>query len=101
MKTAHHDLIVAGAGSGGFGAALAAARLGQRVLLVEKSDWLGGNAARCGVNVWETGVGGTGIPFDLYKRLKKSRTLSASTRSTGTSAGTIRRPVRFFPAANC
>lgn len=71
MKTAHHDLIVAGAGSGGFGAALAAARLGQRVLLVEKSDWLGGNAARCGVNVWETGVGGTGIPFDLYKRLKK------------------------------
>jgi hypothetical protein len=26
MKTAHHDLIVAGAGSGGFGAALAVAR---------------------------------------------------------------------------
>ncbi len=67
----HYDLIVVGAGSGGFGAALAAARLGIKVLLVEKSDWLGGNATRCGVNVWETGVGGTGIPFDLYKRLKK------------------------------
>ena len=42
----HYDLIVVGAGSGGFGAALAAARLGIKVLLVEKSDWLGGNATR-------------------------------------------------------
>ena len=66
------DLIVVGAGSGGFGAALAAARLGARTLLIEKSDSLGGNAARGGVNNWEPGVGGTGIPFDLYKRLKKT-----------------------------
>ena len=66
------DLIVVGAGSGGFGAALAAARLGASVLLIEKSDSLGGNAARGGVNNWEPGVGGTGIPFDLYKRLKKT-----------------------------
>lgn len=71
MSKSHFDLIVVGAGSGGFGAAFAAARLGARVLLVEKSAWLGGNATRCGVNVWETGVGGTGLPFDLYKRLKK------------------------------
>lgn len=66
------DLIVVGAGSGGFGAALAAARLGASVLLIEKSDSLGGNAARGGVNNWEPGVGGTGIPFDLYKRLRKT-----------------------------
>lgn len=71
MSSSHFDLVVIGAGSGGFGAALAAARLGAEVLLVEKSDWLGGNASRCGVNTWEMGVGGTGIPFDLYKRLKK------------------------------
>lgn len=71
MSSSHFDLVVVGAGSGGFGAALAAARLGVNVLLVEKSDWLGGNAARCGVNTWEMGVGGTGIPFDFYKRLKK------------------------------
>jgi hypothetical protein len=71
MPTTHYDLVVIGAGSGGFGAALAAARLGSKVLLIEKSDWLGGNATRCGVNTWEMGVGGTGIPFDLYKRLKK------------------------------
>jgi len=71
MTPRHFDLVVIGAGSGGFGAAFAAARLGVNTLLVEKSDWLGGNATRCGVNTWETGVGGTGIPFDLYKRLKK------------------------------
>ena len=66
-----YDLIVIGAGSGGIGAALAAGRAGLRVLLVEKSDMLGGNATRCGVNCWEPGVGGTGIPFDIYKRLKR------------------------------
>lgn len=67
----HYDLIVVGAGSGGFGAAYAAARLGARVLLVEKADQLGGNAVRGGVNCWEMGAGGTGIPFDLYKCLKR------------------------------
>lgn len=67
----HFDLIVIGAGSGGFAAALAAARLGREVLLVEKGESLGGNAARGGVNCWEPGVGGTGIPFDLYRRLKR------------------------------
>ncbi len=68
---ASYDLVVVGAGSGGFGAALAAARLGARTLLIEKSDSLGGNAGRGGVNNWEPGVGGTGIPFDLYRRLKR------------------------------
>jgi pyruvate/2-oxoglutarate dehydrogenase complex dihydrolipoamide dehydrogenase (E3) component len=52
MPSFHFDLVVVGAGSGGFGAALAAARLGASVLLVEKSDSLGGNAARGGVNNW-------------------------------------------------
>ena len=72
MPSFQFDLVVVGAGSGGFGAALAAARLGASVLLIEKSESLGGNAARGGVNNWEPGVGGTGIPFDLYKRLKKN-----------------------------
>ena len=44
MPSFQFDLVVVGAGSGGFGAALAAARLGASVLLVEKSDSLGGNA---------------------------------------------------------
>jgi len=71
MPTNTYDLVVIGAGSGGIGAALAAARAGLRVLLVEKSDMLGGNATRCGVNCWEPGVGGTGIPFDIYNRMKR------------------------------
>lgn len=71
MPTEEYHLIVVGAGSGGVAAALSATRLGLRVLLVEKSDMLGGNATRCGVNCWEPGVGGTGIPFDIYKRLKR------------------------------
>lgn len=69
--TDEFDVGVIGAGSGGIGAALAAARLGARVLLVEKADSLGGNATRGGVHCWERGAGGTGIPFDLYRRLKQ------------------------------
>ncbi len=64
------DLIVVGAGSGGIGTALAAARMGSNVLLIEKSGVLGGTAVLSGVSVWEMGVGGTGIPFDIYRRLK-------------------------------
>ena len=65
------ELAVIGGGSGGFGAALAAARLGVDVVLVERADCLGGTAVRGGVNCWEPGVGGTGIPFELYLRLMR------------------------------
>ena len=65
------DLAVIGGGSGGFGAALAAARLGIDVVLVEKAECLGGTSVRSGVNCWEMGAGGTGIPFDLYRELKR------------------------------
>ncbi len=66
------DLIVLGAGSGGIGAALAAARLGLRTLLVEEWPAIGGVAVHGGVNVWEPGVGGTGIPHDIYRRLRQT-----------------------------
>ncbi len=65
-----YDVVVVGTGSGGIGAALAAARLGARVLLVESGDRIGGNAAWGGVNCWEPGVGGTGLPFDIYREQK-------------------------------
>lgn len=65
-----YDLAVIGGGSGGIGAALAAARSGLRVLLVEAEAMLGGTSTAAGVSCWEPGVGGTGIPFDLYRRLK-------------------------------
>lgn len=67
----HYDLVVTGAGSGGIGAALAAARAGLEVLLLEKADRIGGTAVRGGVSIWEMGVGGTGIPFDIYRRLRQ------------------------------
>lgn len=71
MSAQHFEIAVVGAGSGGLGAALAAARLGRRVVLIEQGPTLGGNAAHGGVNCWEPGVGGTGFPFDIYKRLKR------------------------------
>ena len=46
----HYDLIVAGGGFAGVAAALAAARGGLRVLLIEKGNSLGGAAAACLVN---------------------------------------------------
>ncbi|MCX7005823.1 MAG: FAD-dependent oxidoreductase, partial [Kiritimatiellaeota bacterium] len=36
-----------------------------------RADCLGGNAVRGGVNIWEPVVGGSGIPFELYLRLKQ------------------------------
>lgn len=65
------DVAIIGGGSGGIGAALAASRKGVKVLLAEMSACIGGNAAVSGVSVWEMGVGGTGIPFEIYKRMKK------------------------------
>jgi len=64
------DVLVAGGGSAGFGAALAAARGGLSVLVVEAHDWLGGTSTVAGVSAWESGCGGTGFPFELYHRLK-------------------------------
>jgi len=66
----HYNAIVVGAGSGGIGAALAAARAGLDVLLVEAAPTIGGTAVRAGVSIWEMGVGGTGLPFEIYRHLR-------------------------------
>ena len=42
MKTVEADVVVVGATPGGFGAAIAAARLGRKVVLVEYEDHIGG-----------------------------------------------------------
>jgi len=65
------DVCIIGGGSGGIGAAIAAARTGVDVVLIEKAAILGGNTTVAGVCCWECGVGGTGIPFDIYRRLKQ------------------------------
>lgn len=63
------DVAVVGGGSAGFGAAWSAAHLGSTVVLVEKESMLGGTSTLGGVNNWEPGMGGTGVPYRVYQRL--------------------------------
>jgi len=66
------DIAIVGAGSGGIGAALAAARMAARVLLIERAPTIGGTAVRAGVSTWEPVAGATGIPFEVYLRLREA-----------------------------
>ena len=43
----HVDIVVAGGGPAGVGAAVSAARQGKTVLLLEKRAYLGGNITAC------------------------------------------------------
>ncbi|HRL12193.1 MAG TPA: FAD-dependent oxidoreductase, partial [Aggregatilineales bacterium] len=43
------DVIIIGGGLGGVAAAIGACRMGQRVILTEESDWLGGQLTAQGV----------------------------------------------------
>ena len=74
------DLIVVGAGSGGFGAACAAARLGSKVLLVEAGEGVGGTSTWAGVNNWEPVAGATSLPAELYAALLPMRDTSLQRR---------------------
>lgn len=51
--TKNYDVVVAGAGTGGWSAAVQAARLGARVLLLEETDWIGGQMAAAGVTTMD------------------------------------------------
>ena len=42
MKSSHYDVVVAGGGTAGWTAALAAARSGKSVLVIERKGYLGG-----------------------------------------------------------
>jgi hypothetical protein len=42
MREAQTDILIVGAGLGGVAGALAALKLGQRVILTEETDWIGG-----------------------------------------------------------
>jgi hypothetical protein len=57
------DILIVGAGLGGVAAALAACRLGSRVILTEPTDWIGGQLTAQAVppdeNPWIEGLGCT------------------------------------------
>ncbi len=52
MKMDACDVLVIGSGSAACSAALRTARGGLRVLVIEKSEWLGGTSAMSGSGVW-------------------------------------------------
>jgi len=60
------QVCVIGGGSGGIGAAVAAARGGADVVLLERDAVLGGTSTTAWVHTWEPCVGADGIARDLY-----------------------------------
>ena len=65
------EVCVIGGGSGGTGAALAAARAGAKVVLVERESVLGGTATNAFVNIWRPGMGVNGIAHDIFLEMVK------------------------------
>lgn len=61
------DLLVAGGGTAGTAAAIAAARRGHKVLLVEEANCLGGTSTSGGVCEWFANLEGLGNIFDRVR----------------------------------
>ena len=70
MRERSTDILIVGGSLGGVAGALAAARLGREVVLVEESDWIGGQLTTQGVppdeHPWAEGTGITAS----YRRLR-------------------------------
>lgn len=64
------QVCVVGGGSGGMSAALAAARAGAEVLLVERLERLGGTSTSAYVSGWEPGPGDA-FAREIYDRLRQ------------------------------
>jgi hypothetical protein len=63
------QVCVIGGGSGGIGAALAAARAGAQVVLIERESMLGGTSTCAWVCVWQPVMGANGIPRDIFTEM--------------------------------
>lgn len=66
------DVVIVGGGSGGFAAALGAARQGASVIVIEGTDWLGGMFTSAGVAAFDGNRGSltTGIFAELKSRIR-------------------------------
>jgi len=70
------EILVAGGGTGGVAAALAAARSGRRVVLLEETDWLGGQMTSQGVSALDEhehieSFGGTHSYYELRNAIRQ------------------------------
>jgi hypothetical protein len=65
------QVCVIGGGNGGMGAALAAARAGAKVVLLERESVLGGTSTCAWVCEWQPVMGANGIPRDIYGVMKE------------------------------
>lgn len=73
-KECSADLVILGGGLGGCAAALAAARLGCRVVMTEETDWIGGQLTPQAVppdeHPWIESFGGTRLYVELRQRIR-------------------------------
>jgi hypothetical protein len=71
------DVLIAGAGMGGVGAALAASRHNKTACLTEETDWVGGQATAAGVSALDENKfieisGGTRQYYDFRRRIRQA-----------------------------
>ncbi|MEZ5396873.1 MAG: FAD-dependent oxidoreductase [Bryobacterales bacterium] len=71
----HCDILVAGAGTGGFAAALRAAERGHTVCLTEETDWIGGQITAGGVSALDENryiefAGGTRSYYEMREGIR-------------------------------
>ena len=75
MREAHIDILIVGAGLGGVAGALAALRLGKRVILTEETAWIGGQLTSQAVppdeHPWIEMHGCTATYRDLRNRIRE------------------------------
>jgi hypothetical protein len=63
------DVLIIGAGSAGIGAAYRAAKVGAKVVLVEKLQQLGGTAVNAWINNWEPTPGASSLPKQIWETM--------------------------------
>lgn len=70
---AHYDVVVVGAGTGGFAAALQASRMGASVALIEPTHWVGGQMTAAGVTTLDDLTRNrSGIYEEFMNRLRRT-----------------------------
>ena len=70
----NYDVIIVGAGTGGSAAAIQAARMGAKVLLLEDTDWTGGQMTAAGVTSMDEGgvIADDGIYGEFINKVRQT-----------------------------